>query len=193
VRKLTVGDILDLRAYEREREGYRAGIIAMKRHRRVALGEIVTVVFENTETMRFQVQEMARAERMVRDDDIAHEVATYNELIPGDGELSATLFIELHTEEQLRRWLPALVGIEDHVALRFTDGTESRAVETDAERLTRADVTPAVHFLRFSPTPSQRAAFDAPGVHLVVDHPAYGADVELDERQRAALAGDLRG
>ena len=95
MRKLTVDDIVDHRAYERERPGFRAGIIDMKRRRRIALGDIVTIVFENTDTMRWQVQEMARAERMLTDDAIAHEVETYNELIPNPGELSGTLFIEL--------------------------------------------------------------------------------------------------
>ena len=95
MRKLTVDDIVDHRAYERERPEFRAGIIDMKRRRRIALGDIVTIVFENTDTMRWQVQEMARAERMLTDDAIAHEVETYNELIPNPGELSGTLFIEL--------------------------------------------------------------------------------------------------
>src|SRR6266567_1563348 len=110
MRKLTVDDILDGRAYERERDEIRASIIAMKRRRRVALGELVTVVFENTETMRWQVMEMARAERMLHDEQIAREVATYNELVPDDGELSATLFLELKSEAELREWLGALVG-----------------------------------------------------------------------------------
>jgi hypothetical protein len=93
MRKLTVDDIVDHRAYERERPEFRAHIIDLKRRRRIALGELVTIVFENTDTMRFQVQEMARAERMLSDEAIAHEVATYNELIPEPGELSGTLFI----------------------------------------------------------------------------------------------------
>jgi hypothetical protein len=191
VRKLTLEDILDLRAYEREREAYRSSIIEMKRDRRIPLGEIVTLVFENTETMRFQVQEMARAERMVRDEQIEHEVATYNELIPDDGKLSATLFIELHSEEELRRWLPALVGIERHVAFRFPDGSEARASAIDEERLTREETTPAVHFVRFALEPDQRSAFAAGPVRIVVDHPEYPTDVALDDAQRAALAADL--
>ena len=80
MRKLTVDDIVDMRAYERERAEFRQHIIELKRTRRVALGPILTVLFENTETMRWQVQEMARAERMLRDEQIAHEVDTYNEL-----------------------------------------------------------------------------------------------------------------
>ena len=86
MRKLTVDDIVDHRAYERERDEFRAAIIAMKNRRRIALGDHLTIVFENTDTMRWQVQEMARAERMLTDDAIADEVATYNELIPDPGD-----------------------------------------------------------------------------------------------------------
>ena len=82
----------------------------MKKRRRIALGDLITIVFENTDTMRFQVQEMARAERMLTDDAIAHEVETYNELIPGPGELSGTLFIEITDDAALREWLPKLIG-----------------------------------------------------------------------------------
>ena len=107
MRKLTVDDIVDMRAYERERDDFRRRIIELKRTRRIALGPILTIVFENTETMRWQVQEMARAERMLRDEQIAHEVETYNELIPDAGELSGTLFLELTSDDALREWLPA--------------------------------------------------------------------------------------
>ena len=126
MRKLTVDDIVDLRAYERERADFRQHIIELKRTRRVALGPILTIVFENTETMRWQVQEMARAERMLRDEQIAHEVETYNELIPDAGELSGTLFLELTSDAALREWLPRLVGIEFHIAVVLPDGSRVR-------------------------------------------------------------------
>src|SRR5262249_11183083 len=138
VRKLTVDDIVDHRAYERERDEFRAAVIAMKKRRRIALGDFVTIVFENTDTMRFQVHEMARAERMLTDDAIAGEVATYNDLIPDPGELSGTLFIELTDEATLREWLPKLRDIE--FAVRFDlgprDASSSRvvAVPRDEER-----------------------------------------------------------
>src|SRR5262249_18356151 len=110
--KLTVDDIRDLRACERGRGGVRRRVVALKKSRRIALGDLVTIVFENTDTMRFQIQEMARAEKMLRDEQIEHEVATYNELIPDAGELSATLFIEITDPERLREWLPKLPGIQ---------------------------------------------------------------------------------
>jgi Protein of unknown function (DUF3501). len=190
VRKLTVDDILDLRAYERERDEIRAAIIALKRRRRVALGELVTVVFENTETMRWQVMEMARAERMLRDEQIAHEVATYNELVPDEGELSATLFLELRSDAELREWLGKLVGIERCVALVLSDGTTVVAEPLDEERLTRDDVTAAVHFLRFR-LGAAASKITAGPVKLVVTHPDYSAETGLAPEQQAELAADL--
>ena len=95
MRTLTVNDILDLRAYEKVRSELRQEVIDLKRVRRVALGPILSIVFENRTTMLFQVQEMARAERMIRDQDIQAELDVYNELIPDHNELVATLFVEL--------------------------------------------------------------------------------------------------
>lgn len=190
MRKLTVDDILDGRAYERERDEIRQAIIALKRRRRVALGDLLTVVFENTQTMRWQVMEMARAERMLRDEQIAHEVATYNELVPDDGELSATLFLELKSDSELRDWLGRLVGIERCVALVLADGTTIPGEPLDEERLTRDDVTAAVHFLRFRLGPGAPAISTGP-VKLVVTHPEYSAETVLDAEQHAELASDL--
>ena len=191
MRKLTVDDILDLRAYERERAEFRARIIAMKKIRRIALGDLMTVVFENTDTMRFQIQEMARAEKMLRDEQIEHEVATYNELLPDDGQLSATLFVEITDPDGLREWLPKLVGLQDHVSVEAA-GVRSPAAEVDAERLTREEeITTTVHYLRFTFTPEQRAAFANGPVVLRIDHPEYQAAVELSPETRASLAADL--
>ena len=190
MRKLTVDDILDLRAYERERNEIRASIIALKRRRRVGLGELLTVVFENTETLRWQVMEMARAERMLRDDQIAHEVATYNELVPDEDELLATLFLELKSEAELREWLGKLVGIERCVALVLSDGTTIAGDPLDEERLTRDDVTAAVHFLRFR-LGAAAGRLAAGPVKLVVTHPEYAAETVLGAAQHAELVADL--
>ena len=193
MRKLTVDDIHDLRAYERERDDFRREIIELKRARRVAIGPIMTLVFENTDTMRWQVQEMARAERMLRDEQIAHEVETYNALIPDAGELSATLLIELTSEVALREWLPRLVGVERHVAIVLADGSEARgrASEEDEARLTRDDTTPAVHFLRFRFATEQVTTFATGPARIVVDHPEYAYEVDLTNDQHDALVGDL--
>ena len=190
MQKLTTADIKDLREYERERDAFRAEIIATKKRRRIALGDLMTIVFENTSTMRFQIQEMARAERMLSDEQIAHEVETYNQLIPNPGELSGTLFIEIEDNAELRKWLPKLVGIQDHVAIAVDDELV-RAHAEDAERLTREDTTTTVHYLKFAFSPEQRDAFPGSKVRIVVDHPEYEADISLTDEQRAELAGDL--
>jgi len=170
MRKLTHSDIKDLREYEREREAFRAEIISMKKRRRLVLGDLISMVFENAATMRFQIQEMARAEKMLRDEQIAHEIETYNELLPETGELSATLFIEIDDTDALHYWLPRLVNIEQYV--HFIVGDEMvPAREEDAARLTREDVTSAVHYLKFRFTPAQERAFGAGPVRIVVKHP----------------------
>jgi hypothetical protein len=193
VRKLTVDDIIDLRAYERERTDLRQRIIELKRIRRVALGPILTILFENTDTMRWQVQEMARAERMLRDEQIAHEVDTYNQLIPDAGELSGTLFLELTSDDALREWLPRLVGIEFHLAIVLPDGSRvaGRPSDEDEERLTRDDTTAAVHYLRFRFTPEQVGEFERGPVQVAVDHPAYEYETTLEASQHASLVRDL--
>jgi hypothetical protein len=192
MRKLTVDDIADLRAYERERQEFRKHIIGLKRRRRIQLGDLLTITFENTDTMRFQIQEMARAEKMLTDAAIEHEVATYNELIPDAGELSGTLFVELTSEELLREWLPKFVGIQRSIAFEV-GGTTSPAIPEDEERLTREDITTTVHYLKFHFTPEQQAAFASPQgiVRIVVEHPDYRAAVELTEEQRSELAQDF--
>lgn len=193
MRKLTVDDIHDVRAYERERDDFRRRIIELKRTRRVALGPIMTIVFENTDTMLWQVQEMARAERMARDEQIAHEIDTYNQLIPDAGELSATLLLELTSEVALREWLPRLVDIEYAVKIVLADGSEARGMPSDEDeaRLTRPDTTAAVHYVKFRFTPEQVAAFAREPVRIVIDHAEYPQDVVLTPAQHASLAADL--
>jgi hypothetical protein len=191
MRKLTNDDIKDQRAYERERADFRAHIIAMKKRRRIGLGDLLTITFENTDTMRFQVQEMARVERMLTDEQIQHEVSTYNELVPDAGELAATLFVEIDDTERLYEWLPKLVGIQRAISFWLPDGSVVAAEPLDEERLTREETTTTVHYLKFHFTPGQVAALKDSGARIVVDHPHYDAVVELTDEQRAELVGDL--
>jgi Protein of unknown function (DUF3501) len=191
MRKLTNSDIKDLREYERERDAFRAEIIGMKKKRRIHVGDIVTMVFENAATMRFQIQEMARVERLIRDEQIEHELATYNELIPEDGELSSTLFIEINDDQALRYWLPRLTAIQDHVHIDVA-GVWSTGREPDVDRLTREDdMTTTVHYLKFSFTDAQRAAFADGPVAIVIDHPEYQERTELTAEQRDEVVGDF--
>ena len=196
-RQLTLDDISDLRAYERERDAFRGSIIDLKKRRRVPVGRITTFVFENRDTIRFQIQEMARAERMLTDEAIETELGIYNPLIPGPGELSATLFVELTSKEELMAWLPKLVGIETAPELRLGDGgAEVVRCEVDPEhekQLTREEVTASVHYVRFRLTPDQVERFAAGPVELAVAHPNYSASVTLSDETREELLGDLRG
>jgi hypothetical protein len=148
------------------------------------------MVFENAATMRFQIQEMARAERMLRDEQIAYELDTYNELIPGDGELSATLFVEIDDEQALRYWLPRLVGIQDHVHISV-GGRVVSGRSDDVERLTRDDTTTTVHYLKFAFTSGEQRAFRDGPVRILIDHPEYEAAVVLTDEQRDELVGDF--
>ena len=192
---LTVADVLDLRAYERVREDYRARVIARKRLRRVGLGPIMTLVFECLDTVRFQVQEMARVEKIISDEAIQVELDIYNRLLPAEGELSATLFIELTSEDALRGWLPRLVGIERQIGIRADGDPVASVPEAQhAAALTREAVTPAVHYLRFPFTGSQVAAFrGAEEVAVVATHPEYQVEAVLAPAMRDELLGDLLG
>jgi hypothetical protein len=191
--KLTLEDIVDARAYERERESFRDRVIALKALRRIGVGQYVTVVFENRDTVRFQIQEMARVERIYTDEGIQTELDIYNALIPESGQLCVTLFIELTTEALLREWLPKFLGIERSLVIRLADGREVRArvEEAHAEQLTREDITSTVHYLRFEFTPDEVATFRAGGAHLAVDHAAYHHATALSPATTAELSTDL--
>ena len=157
------------------------------------MGPIVTVLFENRDTVLFQIQEMARIEKMTSDDQIAAELEVYNPLVPEPGELSATLFIELTDEASLREWLPKLVGIER--ALRLEIGDEvvpSVPEEAHEEQLTREDVTSSVHYVRFLLGREQVERFASAPLALAVDLPAYRERVAIDDEARAELLADLR-
>ena len=198
---LTLGDISDQRAYEREREEFRREVIAVKKLRRVTLGPVVTLLFESRLTVLFQIQEMARAEKLTTDAHIQRELDVYNQLLPNVGELSATLFLELTTEEELRTWLPRLIGIERSIVLEIGKGSGRHLVRSEPEEgheshLTRREETSAVHYVRFTFAPEDVAAFVAGPVQLGVDHPEYPVGrpgVLLSEDTRNELAQDLAG
>jgi hypothetical protein len=196
VRRLTLDDIADARAYERERAEFQQRVIELKKKRRVSVGPFVTLVFENRDTIRFQIQEMARVEKLHTDEAIVHELDTYNPLIPEPGQLSATLFVELTSKPDLVEWLPKLVGIEASVELRLGGGDDRHVVrcevdEAHLEQLTRADVTASVHYVRFRLTPAQVEAFECGPVELALAHANYDHAVELTDATRAELARDL--
>lgn len=201
-RRLTLDDIADARAYEREREEFRNRIIELKKVRRISVGPVVTLVFENRDTIRFQIQEMARAERLLSDRAIQIELDTYNPLIPEAGELSASMYIELTSRAEMEHWLPRLVGIEQAVRIEIVspagNGSGPEVIscvveEAHAANLTRQEVTAAVHFVRFEFTPSQIEAFRTGRITLAIDHPEYQERTEMAEASRASLLEDLTG
>lgn len=193
-RKLELSDILDLRAYERVRDERRVEIIEIKRRRRVHLGTVVTLMFENRATMQSQIHEMMRAEKVVSDEQVLEELHAYNPLIPEAGQLSATLFIELTTSEQMLEWLPKLVNIESSIAFQLSDGSTVMAIaeESHAEMLTRDNVTAAVHYIRFEFTPQQVELFAAGEVEILCLHPAYVEVSQLPKFVVDELLTDLR-
>jgi len=193
-RKLVLTDILEQRAYERIRETRRAEIIELKRRRRIALGTIVTVMFENRDTMQSQIQEMLRVERVVSDEGVLEEIKAYSPMIPEVGQLCATLFIELTNDEQMREWLTKLVGIERAIAIKLANGEVVKAVvdEGHAEQLTRETVTAAVHYIRFEFTPQQVQEFAKGNVQVISTLSNYLEAVELADFTVAELLTDLQ-
>ena len=138
---------------------------------------------------------MARVEKLVTHEAIQTELDIYNPLLPARGRVCATLFVELTTHEQMRTWLPALVGVEHSILLRAGDGTSVRcAPEAQHEaQLTRETVTAAVHYLVFAATPDEAVALGSGPVSLVCDHPAYPHEVLLPPATAADLMADLAG
>ena len=192
-RKLTVDDILDLRAYEKIRAEKKAEIIETKRRRRIEVGTFVTAMFESRDTMWYQIQEMLRAERVISEEGVVDELRAYNPLIPEAGQLCATIFIELTSDSAMREWLPKLVGIERSFRIKLADGREVAPL-TDEQHdaaLTRDNVTAAVHYIRFEFGPDDLAAFGSGPVQLVCTHPNYLEVVELAPFTVAELSADL--
>lgn len=181
---------VDLAAYAERRAGEVARIIALKKTRRVTLGDILTLVFENRDTLRHQVQEMVFVERISDPAAIAEELDTYNPLMPAPDELSATLFIEIPDMEQLKAELPRLVGIEHSLALVVGGDTVKGVGEGGRSR---EDYTSSVHYVRFPFTAEQRAAFldESVPVEAVVEHPNYADSAAIGGAVRRSLIADL--
>ena len=196
--KLELSDILDLRDYERQRDAERARVIDLKARRRVHVGTVISLVFENRETMSFQVHEMARAEKIVTDAALQLELDIYNPLIPPRGQLSATLFIECTDDDQLRHWLPRLVGIETSIELHIGDGIDAVVIRClpeaeHAAQLTRHEVTAAVHYIGFVVGAENADALRSGPARLVITHPKYREEADLGAATRHELAADVAG
>jgi hypothetical protein len=191
VKTLSVEDLeLDLAAYGARRAEARAAAIALKKRRRISLGDVVTLVFENRETLRHQVQEMVFVEQTTDLAKVGEELDVYNPLMPTSHELSATLFLELPDMATLKAELPRLAGIEHCFSLTIGGETAKAAGE---EGRSRDDYTSTVHYLRFLLTDAQRDAFRDPAVpaELAVDHPNYSDAAPIPHDMRLSLLADL--
>jgi hypothetical protein len=195
MKALRLADVVDIDTYERIRAGYRGRILDHKDARRVAIGPRVSLAFEDRETLRYQILEMTRIERTIDPAKVQTEIDVYNGLIPGENELSATLFIEIPELDQIRAELDRLIGIDEHVALVLDSGQEDeRPVpgHFDPSQL-EEDRISAVHYLRFSLCPEAVERFEAGArVSLRIAHPHYRHEVELRPETRTSLLRDLR-
>ncbi len=186
---IELSEIRNIAEYEVEREQFRPQVLAIKERRRIRLGDHVTFLFENRETVRYQIQEMMRIERIVKPQDVAHEVETYNELIPGRGELSATMLIEYETPEERAVKLTELLGLEQHLWLEVSGAGRVPAV-FDARQIA-TDRISAVQYIKFRLTEAQMKAWRE-GAAILSDHPAYLAERRLSEAELEELEGDFQ-
>jgi hypothetical protein len=185
--------LMTLEAYAKARRDFRAKVIAHKKARTVHLGEHLTLAFEDELTMRYQVQEMLRIEKIFEEDGIQAELDAYNPLVPDGTNLKATMLIEYDDVGERRRALARLRGIEDRVYVQVEGSPRVHAIADEDLERENEDKTSSVHFLRFELSPDMIAALKA-GADLAigVDHPAYEATVAaVDAQTRAALVADL--
>jgi hypothetical protein len=191
MKTITIEDLeLDLAGYGARRADARAAAIALKKQRRLALGDVVTLVFENRKTLLHQVQEMIFVEQTTDLAKIGEELDVYNPLMPTSHELSATLFLELPDMATLKAELPRLAGIEHCFSLTIA-GEPAKAVGEEGR--SREDYTATVHYLKFPMTDEQRDAFRDPSVpvEVAVDHPNYADSTPIPADMRLSLLADL--
>jgi len=190
MKRVERSEILDIGSYEPLREAFRRRIIEQKRLRRVQIGANITALFENHDTVLYQIQEMLRTERITREDAIVHEIETYNDLIPAEGELSVTLFLEYPERAEREEMLIELMGIEK--LFYFEAGGERVALRNET-RGVLPDRTTAVQYAKIPLPPAAIAALrEGKGrVALGVGHPSYTAEVDLSPRTVQEIGQDL--
>jgi hypothetical protein len=182
MRRVRRNELVDYVTWSERRESERDRMLAIKHLRRVHVGEHLTFLFENADTIRYQVQEMMRVERIVRESDVQHELDTYNELIGGEGELGCTLLVEIEDarlrDEMLRRW----TDLPSRLYVRLEDGQKIRA-RADERQESEGRLS-SVQYLKF-------ATADRVPIAVGADHPEVAAESALTPEQRAALREDL--
>jgi hypothetical protein len=184
--------LMTLEAYARERPQFRAKVMAHKKNRTVSLGDHMTLAFEDELTIRYQVQEMLRVERIFEAQGIEDELAAYNPLIPDGRNLKATMMLEFPDPEERRKWLADLIGVEDKVWIEVAGHERVWAVADEDLERENEHKTSSVHFLRFELTDDMAQALRrGAGLAIGVDHPRYTAKLDAPPAVRDALAHDL--
>ena len=191
--KITRDSLLTLEAYARARNDMRRKLMEHKKSRMVQLGEHVTLIFEDETTMRYQIQEMLRAEKIFEEADIQAELDAYNPLIPDGSNWKATMMIQYPDENERRKRLTELKTIEDHVWIQIEGHDRVYAIADEDMERTNEEKTSAVHFLRFElDAASLPTAKLGAKVYMGIDLPAYTVESqEISPVTRASLIGDL--
>ena len=191
--RITADSLMSLEAYAKWRKQHKAEVIAHRKLRSVALGEHVNVQFESELTMRYQVQEMLRIEKIFEEEGIQQEIDAYAPMVPDGGNWKATLLIEYPEVNERKRELARLIGVEDRMFVEVEGHARVYAIADEDLDRENDEKTSAVHFLRFELGAAMREAVKAgAGVKLGCDHTNYPAHVALAPETLASLAGDLR-
>jgi hypothetical protein len=194
MKKITAGDIRNLHEYELARADFRRRVIDLKKRRRVSVGPLVTVVFENRDTALFQIQEMLRAERIAEPSKVQDEIDVYNTLLPDAGEVSATLFVEVTEESNVKPILDSFIGLDEGKSLWLEIGVR-RFFATFEPGHGREDKISAVHYIRFplgSEGPAALESSSRSGVRLVLSHGDHRGQADLSPETIAELLDDLK-
>ena len=193
MQKILRDDVRDLVEYEKVRDEMRQRLIGLKRWRRVPVGDRLMFLFENRDTVLFQIQEMIRTERMVKEEKILEEIETYNDLMPGERELSATMFIEVDEPGRIREVLDRLKGIDQGSTVALQIGGRFQVPGIFEGGRSNEEKISAVHFVKFPFSDSARDAFLdwREPVELVVDHPLYKGQTKIDGDIRRSLMADF--
>jgi len=191
--KITADSLMTLEAYAKWRKHHQAEIIAHRKLRSVALGEHITVQFESELTMRYQIQEMLRIEKIFEEEGIQQEIDAYAPLVPDGGNWKATMLLEYPDINERRRELSRLIGVAERMFVEVEGHERVYAIADEDLDRENEEKTSSVHFLRFELAPAMRAAVKAgAAVKLGCDHTNYPAHVTLAAETLASLAGDLR-
>ena len=192
--KITPDSLMTLEAYSKWRKEHKGEVIAHRKLRTVHLGEHISLQFESELTMRYQIQEMLRIEKIFEEEGIRDEIEAYAPLVPDGTNWKATMMIEYPDINERKRELARLIGVEDRMFVEVEGQQRVYAIADEDLDRENEEKTSAVHFVRFEFSPAQRVAIRAgAAVKIGCDHTHYPAHVMLTPETLASLAGDLKG